>query len=109
MKRSCFYTFLAVLLVVFLLSGCQWPPKVITVTKYKTIVLSPPVVLAAVTPVPLPQDPKLYLAAGWAERAQLNANQTVVLYKALGQCNADKASLREWSLTETARYATLRE
>lgn len=106
MKRSLYRFFgcLFLLVTVFLV-GCQCTPKIVTVTKYETIVLTPPPVYSQTTPVPAIYLEADFMTASWAKRSQLNAEQTSKVYKSLAQCNADKREIATWTQREKLRYS----
>lgn len=103
--KSIYRTFLlSVLLVVTaVLAGCGTRERIVTVKETTTTVLSAPKKYTTNTVVPSPPFTKLQYDTGtWPERAQYNADLNVLLYGAIGQCNADKTALRDWEVKEKA-------
>lgn len=102
--KSFFRPFLAAVLAVLTLAlvGCG-TTKIVTVKETNTVVLSTPKAYTTPTPIPAPHFTKdQYMASTWEQRAQYNAVLNVNLYEAIGQCNADKASIRLWEAKEKA-------
>lgn len=96
------YSFL-ILCVLFMLTGCFGTTKIVTVKETTTVVLTSPKAYTAATPVPAPSFTKEeYEQADWVTRSQFNAKLSATLYQSIGQCNADKASLRSWEVKEKA-------
>lgn len=103
--KSIYRTFLLLVLMVVTaaLVGCGTRERIVTVKETTTTVLSAPKKYTTNTVVPSPPFTKLQYDTGtWPERAQYNADLNVLLYGAIGQCNADKTALRDWEVKEKA-------
>lgn len=85
------------------LSACATNERIVTVKETNTVVLTPPKKYLTATTVPAAPFTKVeYDAATWPQRAQYNANLNVLLYEAVGQCNADKNDHFQWLTREKA-------
>lgn len=99
------------LLSLALLSGCASNPEVkeVVVTKVEVIVKTPPDSLLRDCPVAAPPKPQDYAKKPFkvkeAMLVEFGAKQTVNI----GNCNKDKAALRQWKAEQTQSLESSRE
>ena len=81
-----------------MLSGCSSAPKEkeVVVTEAKVITRLPPDELLKSCAIAKPPDPKTYAAKEYAEKEKLLVEFAARQTYNLGECNKDKAALRQW-------------
>lgn len=102
---------LFVLLSLAMLAGCASNPEVkeVVVTKVEVIVKTPPDSLLRDCPVAAPPSPQDYAKKSFkvkeAMLVEFGAKQTVNI----GNCNKDKAALRQWKTQQTQGLESSKE